>query len=126
MLKLEENKLILSSELVALLGATPGDRIDIEYASKNGNLIPVIVLGEKGNILTKSLTVSFKGVQKEMLLQFGDEFTAVKGEDAIELQGNKENVIFTAVSKATTEQPLDKSVILDTNYNIQKFETYEL
>ena len=125
MLKIENNKLILSSELLMLLQANPGDRISIEYTTRDGKLIPVIFKSDKGNILTKSQTVAFSGKQKKSLLQFGIEFTVNINNDIIELVGDKQSVVYTAVKK-DIEETLDKSIILDTNYDIQKFSVYEL
>ena len=125
MLKLDENKLILSPELVMLLQANPGDKISIEYSTKDGKLVPVILKSERGNVLTKSNTVSFKGKQRESLLQFGTIFKVNVTNDTLELIGDKPTVVYTVVSKEITEDPIDKSIILDTNYNIQKFDKYE-
>ena len=128
MLKIENNKLVLSPELIMLLQAVPGDKISIEYSVIDNKLYPVILKGEKGNVLTKSNTVAFKGKQKESLLQFGDVFTLDTNliDGNIALIGNKGNVVYTAVPKTILEDPLDKNIILDTNYNIKKFDIYEL
>ena len=128
MLKIENNKLVLSPELLLLLDAKPGDKISIEYSVTDNKLIPVILKGERGNVLTKSNTIAFKGKQKETLLQFGDVFTVDLSviKDSIALIGNKGNVVYTAVPKTILEDPIDKNIILDTNYDIKKFETYEL
>jgi hypothetical protein len=76
-----ENKLIISPEAVAMIGATAGDRISIAYIQKSKELtIPVIgkseIFADKdaGNKLTKSSTVSFKGKQRTMLLEYGSIF----------------------------------------------------
>ena len=126
MLKIDSNKLVLSPELVTLLQASPGDKISIEYSVKDNILIPVILKSDRGNLLTKSNTVAFKGKQRETLLQFGTEFNVNVNNDVIELVGDKGTIVYTAVSAAINEEPLDKSIITDTNYDIQKFETYEL
>lgn len=126
MLKLLENKLLLSSELVMLLQANPGDKIAIEYSVNGNTLIPVILKSDRGNVLNKSNTVSFKGKQRESLLQFGTEFQVEVKDNVVTLIGDKGTVVYTAVPETTFEEPLDKSIILDTNYNIQKFEKYEL
>lgn len=126
MLKINNNKLVLSPELVMLLQASPGDKISIEYSVKDNTLIPVILKSDRGNLLTKSNTIAFKGKQRETLLQFGTEFNVNINNDVIELVGDKGTIVYTAVSAAINEEPLDKSIITDTNYNIQKFETYEL
>ena len=128
MLKIENNKLILSPELVSLLRASPGDRLIIGFSVIDGKLFPVISKNEGGNVLTKSNTISFKGKQKEMLLQFGDEFTIspFTSDDTIILIGNKPVVSCAPVTETDLEEPLDISIILDTNYNITKFNKYEL
>lgn len=76
-----ENKLIISPEAAALIGATAGDRISIAYSQKSNEItIPLIGKSEMfadkdaGNKLTKSNTVSFKGKQRTMLLQYGSIF----------------------------------------------------
>ena len=126
MLKIENNKLILSPELVMLLQAAPGDKISIQYLIRDNKTIPFILKNDTGNKLTNSLTVAFKGKQKETLLQFGDTFEEKIIDDSIELVGNKGTVIYAPVQKEITEEPIDKAIILDTNYNIQKFSLYEL
>lgn len=126
MLKIDENKLVLSKELVMLLQANPGDKIAIEYSVNGNTLIPVILKSDRGNVLNKSNTVSFKGKQRESLLQFGTEFQVEVKDNVLTLIGDKGTVVYTAVPETTFEEPLDKSIILDTNYNIQKFEKYEL
>lgn len=77
----EDNKLILSKSAVKLLGAVAGDRIAVNYWTKdNSNTFPVIgkaeVFSDKdgGNRLTKSNTVSFRGSQKDILLEYGKLF----------------------------------------------------
>lgn len=76
-----ENKLIISPEAVALIGVTAGDRVSIVYSQKSNEVtIPHIGKSEMfadkdaGNKLTKSNTVSFKGRQRTMLLQYGSIF----------------------------------------------------
>ena len=76
-----ENKLMLSQEAVDILEASAGDRMAINYVQiTNQETFPVIgkseVFGDPnaGNKLTKSHTVSFRGVQSTMLHQFGDNF----------------------------------------------------
>lgn len=76
-----ENKLMLSQEAVDILEAFAGDRIAINYVQvTNQETFPVVgkseVFGDPnaGNKLTKSHTVSFRGVQNTMLHQFGDNF----------------------------------------------------
>ena len=77
----ESNKLRLSEEAVKLLDAVAGDRIAINYWTQNSECtFPVIGKSEvftdknDGNRLTKSNTVSFRGIQNEILLEYGEFF----------------------------------------------------
>lgn len=82
MIVVENNKLILSKDDVALLGAKADDRIAVNYYTVNSELtFPVIGKSEcftdktDGNRLTKSNTVSFRGSQNEILSMYGTRFT---------------------------------------------------
>lgn len=81
-LELDENKIILSDSLVTALGVEAGTRVTISYYTiDNQNTIPLIGKSElfldkeTGNKLTKSNTVSFKGIQREVLSKYGSMFT---------------------------------------------------
>lgn len=76
-----ENKLMLSQEAVDILEASAGDRMAINYVQiTNQETFPVIgkseVFGDpnSGNKLTKSNTVSFRGIQRDMLSKYGTNF----------------------------------------------------
>ena len=122
-LLLKDNKLILDPSLVKKLKAEPGDRIEIGYRERDGLLRPVISIGENGNKLTKSNTVSFRGVQHNTLAQFGSNFWVVEIDDLLELEGDGIPV-YTDVKKAA-QAVVTKEIILDTNYTITKLENYE-
>lgn len=122
-LLLKDNKLILDPSLVNKLKAEPGDRIEIGYRERDGLLRPVISIGENGNKLTKSNTVSFRGVQHNTLAQFGSNFWVVEIDDLLELEGDGIPV-YTDVKKAA-QAVVTKEIILDTNYTITKLENYE-
>lgn len=122
-LLLKDNKLILDPSLVNKLKAEPGDRIEIGYRERDGLLRPIISIGENGNKLTKSNTVSFRGVQHNTLAQFGSNFWVVEIDDLLELEGDGIPV-YTDVKKAA-QAVVTKEIILDTNYTITKLENYE-
>lgn len=122
-LLLKDNKLILDPSLVNKLKAEPGDRIEIGYRERDGLLRPIISVGENGNKLTKSNTVSFRGVQHNTLAQFGSNFWVVEIDDLLELEGDGIPV-YTDVKKAA-QAVVTKEIILDTNYTITKLENYE-
>ena len=120
---MKESSLILDSGLIQKLNAKPGDRIVIGYIQKDGILTPVISVGEDGNKLTNSNTISFRGKQRNNLAQFGSNFWAKEDNGIIELEGDG-LPIFTEVKKAV-ETYITKEIILDTNYNIKKLDNYE-
>ena len=122
-LLLKDNKLILDPSLVNKLKAEPGDRIEIGYRERDGLLRPIISIGENGNKLTKSNTVSFRGVQHNTLAQFGSNFWVVEIDDLLELEGDGIPV-YTDIKKAA-QAVVTKEIILDTNYTITKLENYE-
>lgn len=79
-----DSKLELTKDAIALLGAKPGDRIAVNYwTSDNENTFPVIGKADaftddtNGNKLTKSGTVSFRGDQRKMLLEYGSTFKVI-------------------------------------------------
>ena len=80
-----DNKLVLSKEAVKALGGVAGDRIAVNYWTvDNETTFPVIGKSEcfgdstGGNRLTKSNTVSFRGVQIDILLQYGSFFKLIR------------------------------------------------
>lgn len=78
---LDTNKLILTKGAVDLLKVEEGGRIDIKYDKKDKRAVPVIgtdtAFGSsgKGNKLTKSNTISFRGNANEKLASYGTTFT---------------------------------------------------
>lgn len=79
---LEENKLVLNSKAVEVLGAEWEDRISVIYQKYEDKLVPVIgkdeVFGCKsGNKLTKSKTVSCRGKANTKLAEHGTEFKLI-------------------------------------------------
>lgn len=78
---LEENKLLLTPEALTLLNAQPGNRIAVNYIQVSSEYtFPVIAKAEyfidpeAGNKLTKSNTVSFRGIQNKTLNLYGVNF----------------------------------------------------
>ena len=70
----KDNKIILSSEIIDALGANPGDRIVIEYTEYENTILPIILISDGGNKLTKSNTVSFRGKANNNLSAYGTKF----------------------------------------------------
>lgn len=82
--RLEENKYILTSGAIAALDAEPGEtRLVIRFQKIGDFTIPVIGTNEtfgikSGNKLTLSGSVSCRGKANEELADFGNEFILVK------------------------------------------------
>lgn len=98
---LESNKIVFNNSAIRLMGVKPGTLMDIKYKVNNGVSIPVLGTAEAfnvegGNKLTKSNSISFRGVKNETLSQYGKNFilenSLRKGEFILT---NKKNVINT-------------------------------
>lgn len=79
--EVKENKLVISPKAIGMIGCITGDRITIQYFQESPTVtFPIIGLSsvfadpDSGNKLTKSNTVSFKGFQRKVLIQYGTEF----------------------------------------------------
>ena len=79
--ELQKNKLCINESAKILLNAEAGDRISINYWTVNNQYtFPVIAKSEvfdsglDGNKLTKSNTISYRGVQNEVLSKYGNLF----------------------------------------------------
>ena len=81
-IKLETNKLVLNSVINKMLDSSTGDEVVIQYSDINGKIEPFILsgieAGIKGNKITKSNTVSFRGKQMQELEVYGTEFELEK------------------------------------------------
>ena len=80
-LEVQDNKLKLGKEAITLLEATSGDRIQVNYWTiNNQETFPVIGKSATftdptgGNALSKSNTISFRGNQRTVLLEYGNMF----------------------------------------------------
>ena len=97
-LQLLDNKYELNGSAINLLGISVGDRVDIKYQMVDGIKYPIIGSSNawksaSGNKLTKSSTVSYRGIANQMLADYGDEFTFSEWknhEGLYVLIGNKE------------------------------------
>ena len=86
LIKLDSNKLILTTGAVDLLQICADCRVDIKYKKKDKTSVPVIgtdtAFGTKGgNKLTKTNTVSFRGAANDKLAEFGTTFKLEPSED---------------------------------------------
>lgn len=127
-LELQDNKAVLSENLVKLLGAKPKDRIKVEYSHRNDQITPIIIKSDAGNLLSQSNTFICKGQEKDFLAQFGTKFEVLEEDGNLFLIGNQDYVVFTDVKAAVeqVENYLDISICTDTNYDIKKYDSYTL
>ena len=86
-IKLDSNKLILTSGAVQLMQVSTDCRLDIKYKKIGKVIVPVIGTDtafetKGGNKLTKNNTVSFRGTANEKLAEYGTTFTLEPTEDS--------------------------------------------
>lgn len=121
-LSFQDTKLILSSELIEKLNASPGDKIDISFIDINEVLYPAVSKSDNGNKLSKTNSIVFKGKKNQLLKSLGTEFIINEEkstEDLIILKGENPTV-FTSVEAAVSH--LSNFVFEDNNYNIKELE----
>lgn len=123
---LEENKYILNDAAVELLGVQPDDKIDIKYEKQGKKMIPVIASDEvfethKGNKLTKSNTVQFRGSKNEELAKFGTTFILVAHENknGIFMLQNKDAELEEALDESVEKEELTEEMVDDLDVDIQ-------
>lgn len=109
-----DNKLKLSKAAVDMLGAAANDKVTINYWTVDNELtFPVIGKAEAftdsdgGNRLTRSNTISYRGQQRDILLEYGSLFTLESFKDGI-FKLNKVKIEDDSLTNETTDlQDLD-------------------
>lgn len=86
LITLDSNKLILTTGAVQIMNICADCRVDIKYKKRDRVSVPVIgtdeAFGTKGgNKLTKTNTISFRGVANEKLSEYGTTFKIEPSED---------------------------------------------
>lgn len=86
--EVDNSRLILSKEAVKALGAIPGDKIAITYWNiDKETTFPLIGKDSiNGNRLTKSNTVSFRGIQNTILKEYGSFFKLIPFKNYIKME----------------------------------------
>lgn len=75
---LSQNRYVLNRAAIELIGAKPGDKIDIKFDT---NGVPVIALSsafgtpDTGNVLTKIGSVRYSGTNQKKLAEYGNKFS---------------------------------------------------
>lgn len=74
MIHVLENKLQFNNKAIELTGFEADQKVLIDFEKQGRKITPICHLSEKGNRMTKTNTVSYRGQQRETLLQYGDNF----------------------------------------------------
>jgi hypothetical protein len=132
LIRLDSNKLVLTTGAVQFMNICADCRIDIKYKRRGNVAVPVIGTDEAfetkgGNKLTKNNTVSFRGAANEKLAEYGTTFTIEPSEDngIFYLIGDK--MINTIPDEAIDIESeldidaLDEINIDDDNVNLESF-----
>lgn len=84
-----DNKLQFNNSAIELTGFEPDDKILVQFEKKGRVVTPVISQNEKGNRLTKTYTVSFRGSQHDNLAEYGTVFEVLPyNEEMFKLKGD--------------------------------------
>jgi hypothetical protein len=109
----EDGKLVLSEQAVELLGIAPDDKVFIGYDKVGSVFKPFIGTDEKkGNKLTKTNTVSYRGKSNEELAAYGDKFSLSKGkhEGTFYLEGGIERTEEMPEGIEVDEEPTSEDI----------------
>lgn len=132
---LEPNKLVLTQGAVDLLNICADCRVDIKYKKKDKKSVPIIATDatfktKGGNKLTKSNTVSYRGVANEKLAAYGTVFKLepTETEGIYYLVGDKEQESSSVpeelvdIEKELDIEPLDNLDIDTDDTSLEKFD----
>lgn len=117
-LVLESNKYILNSAAVELMNVKPNDRLDIKYEKIGNTFIPVIATDEtfgtkKGNKVSKSNTVSYRGNANTELAKYGNVFK-------IEKHPNKDGLYILVGESQQGDFSKDENIKLPEDFGIEE------
>lgn len=136
-----DSKYLLTQSAADLLDVTPGDRINICYNNlpDNPNVkVPIIGSSKSwgndlGNKLTKSLTVSYRGVANTVLAEYGEVFKLEPYKEGLFImRGDKpvvvdDNVEVTETPEITEDlQEIEDDLTVQDLENIEDSENYEI
>ena len=136
-----DGKYKLTQAAVDLLNVSPGDRINICYNNLPDNPnVKVPIIGSStnwrndlGNKLTKSLTVSYRGVANGVLAEYGNIFTLEPYKDGLFImRGDKpvevdDNIEVTETPEIVEDlQEIEKDLINQDLENVEDDENYEI
>lgn len=119
-IELLDNKLVLNAAAVELTGFEPENKILIQFEKKGRVITPLIKVDDKGNRLTKTYTVSFRGQQHDTLAEYGTvfELSTTEREGVFKMVGDKplpEDDIIDVPEELNTSDDLDN--VIDENFD---------
>jgi hypothetical protein len=122
-IKLDSNKLIITTGAAAMMNVAADSRIDIKYKKRDNVSIPVIgtdeAFGTKGgNKLTKTNTVSFRGAANERLSEYGTTFILEPSEDA--------GIFYMIGDKASTPIPEEDVIDIESELDLAALDSFDL
>jgi len=74
MIHVLDNKLQFNNKALELTGFVADDKVLVQFEKKGRVVTPVICLNDKGNRMTKTGTVSFRGQQHDTIIEYGENF----------------------------------------------------
>lgn len=129
-----DSKYMLTQAAVDLLDVAPGDRINICYNNlpDNPNVkVPIIGSSKSwgndlGNKLTKSLTVSYRGVANSVLAEYGEVFTLEPYNDGLFImRGDKPVVVDDNIEVTETTEIEEDLQEIEEDFLVQNLEDDE-
>ncbi len=131
--ELLDNKITISDGALELIKAKSGDRISINYITiDNQTTYPLIGKSEvfvdksAGNVLTKSNTVSFRGIQRSVLKEYGSFFILEPyKEDIYRLVPTTSDELISADSKTEELLEVEKLELEGVEEEIDSFNEME-
>lgn len=132
LITLDSNKLVLTTGAVQMMNICADCRVDIKYKKRDRMSVPVIgtdeAFGTKGgNKLTKTNTISFRGVANEKLSEYGTTFKIEPSEDEgiFYLIGDKMNNLIPDdtidIQSELDIESLDNINLNDDDVNLESF-----
>lgn len=125
MIHVLDNKIQFNNKAIELTGFEPENHVLIEFEKKGRQFTPIMSLKDKGNRMTKTFTVSYRGQQRDQLVQYGTDFEVVADESRpgfFKLIGNvpqEEDDIIDVPEEIGTDGEIDTDLadVLDDNFN---------
>ena len=116
-----DNKLQFNKAAIDLTGFEPEDKILVQYEKKGRVITPCISVNDKGNRLTKTFTVSYRGKQHDDLVDYGTIFELIpyEGREGVfKMKGDapeKEDDIIDVPEEISDPEEFEDELDVDTS-----------